>query len=48
VITVPDGPPLADDYTLRTDLLGNDGKPIRIPDLDLSSFGVRMAVGIGF
>jgi hypothetical protein len=48
VISVPDGPPLDRDYTLRTDLLGTDGKPIRIPDLDLSGIGVRMAVGIGF
>jgi hypothetical protein len=48
VIMVPDGPPLADDFTLKTELLGKDGKPVRISDLDLSSLGVRMAVGIGF
>ena len=38
----PDGPPL------RTKLLGKDGKPVGIRELDLSGVGVRMALGIGF
>jgi hypothetical protein len=29
-------------------LLDREGEPIRIPDLDLSGVGVRMALGIGF
>jgi hypothetical protein len=39
---------IANPPLLRQELLGNDGKPVRIPDLDLSGLGVRMAVGIGF
>ena len=49
VIMVPDGLPLADDPPLRVELKDADGKPFyRIPNLDLSGFGVRMAVAIGF
>ena len=46
MIMVPDRP--AGRAHLRTQLLGTDGKPVRIPELDLSGVGVRMALGIGF
>ena len=48
VIMVPDGPPSPDDPPLRMKLLGKDGKPVGIRELDLSGLGVRMALGIGF
>jgi hypothetical protein len=48
VIMVPDGPPSTEDPPLRTKLLGKDGKPVSIRELDLSGLGVRMALGIGF
>jgi hypothetical protein len=47
-VIVPDGPPLDRDHTRKVELLGKDGQAIRIPNLDLSGVGVRMAVGIGF
>ena len=47
-VLVPDRIPLPDDYPRKTRLRGKDGKVVRIPDLDLSGVGVRMAVGIGF
>jgi hypothetical protein len=48
VIMVPDGPPSNEDPPLSTKLLGKDGKPVSIRELDLSGLGVRMALGIGF
>lgn len=47
-ITVPDPPKTLKDPIYGTPLLGDDGKPVRIRDLDLSGLGVRMAIGIGF
>jgi hypothetical protein len=46
VIMVPDDRPTAP--FLVTPLLGRDGKPVHIPDIDLTGVGVRMALGIGF
>jgi hypothetical protein len=48
VILVPDGLPLTDHPAMKTPLTDGNHNPIRIPDLDLSGFGVRMALGIGF
>ena len=48
VITVPDPDRPLSLPPLRKTLLDKDGKPVRIPDLDLSGVGVRMAIGIGF
>jgi hypothetical protein len=48
MIMVPDDDRLPSEAPLQVVLLDLNGKPIRIPDLDLSGFGVRMAVGIGF
>jgi hypothetical protein len=47
-VLVPDRLPLPDNPPLQTLLLGNDGKPVSIRELDLSGFGVRMALAIGF
>lgn len=35
-------------WYLPMPLLGNDGRPVRIPGVDLSGLGLRMAVAIGF
>ena len=48
VIMVPDPDRPVSLPPLTTKLLGKDGKPVSIPELDLSGLGVRMAVGIGF
>jgi hypothetical protein len=48
VIMVPDDDRLPSEAPLQVGLLDLKGNPVRIPDLDLSGFGVRMAVGIGF
>jgi hypothetical protein len=48
VIMVPDDDRLPSEPPLQVGLLDLNGNPVRIPDLDLSGFGVRMAVGIGF
>lgn len=48
VIMVPDDDRLPSDAPLQVDLLDLEGNRVRIPDLDLSGFGVRMAVAIGF
>lgn len=48
VIMVPDPNRPISVPPLRTKLLGKDGKPVGIHELDLSGVGVRMALGIGF
>jgi hypothetical protein len=48
VIMVPDSDRLPSEAPLQVELLDLKGKRIRIPDLNLSGLGVRMAVGIGF
>ncbi len=49
VILVPDNLPSTDNPPLQVELKDADGRPFyRIPELDLSGFGVRMAVAIGF
>jgi hypothetical protein len=49
VVMVPDGHASTEDPPLRVELKDADGRPFyRIPDLDLSGLGVRMAVAIGF
>jgi hypothetical protein len=48
MIMVPDPDRPVSLPPLATQLLGKDGKPVSVPELDLSGLGVRMAVGIGF
>jgi hypothetical protein len=48
VIMVPDAGRLSSEPPLQVELLDLKGKPVRIPELDLSGLGVRMAVAIGF
>jgi hypothetical protein len=46
VVPDPDRPPSL--VPLKKRLLDREGRPVRIPALDLSGVGVRMALGIGF
>ena len=48
LVLVPDPARSSALVPLKKRLLDSQGRPVRIPDLDLSGVGVRMALGIGF